>query len=116
MSDQSVKRGLFPCQRPGIRIERRRERALISDAEQTNVLSLNESAAAVWELCDGRTTIDEMVMAICQVASVRPDQAREDVEMTLAKLEGAGFLAFIPRSSRETGLAGPGDSSAGGGL
>ena len=103
MSDQSVKRGLFPCQQPGIRVERRTKRALIFDAEQTKVLSLNESASAVWELCDGRTTIDEMVMAICQVTSVRPDQAREDVEMTLAKLERAGFVAFNPGVPREAG-------------
>ncbi|HEX6393038.1 MAG TPA: PqqD family protein [Acidimicrobiales bacterium] len=101
MSNQSFKPGLRPFQRPGIRIEHRGAQALISDAERTKVLSLNESAAAVLELCDGRTTIDEMVMAICQVASVRPDQAREDVELTIAKLEGAGFVAFDPGVGRK---------------
>jgi len=103
VSHQSFKQGLRPCQRPGISIEHRGHRALISDDERAKVLSLNESAAAVWELCDGSTTIDEMVMAICQVTSVRPDQAREDVEMTLAKLEEAGFLTLKPRASREAG-------------
>ena len=115
MSDQSFKRGLRPFQRPGLSTEHRGERALISDDEQTKVLSLNESAAAVWELCDGRTTIDEMVMAICQVTSVRPDQAREDVEMTIAKLERAGFVAFDPEVSRKAGRR-PSVSTGGGDL
>jgi hypothetical protein len=102
MARKGLEQGLRPCQRPGIRIEHQGEHALISDAEKSKVLSLNVSAAAVLELCDGRTTIDEMVMAICQATSVRPDQAREDVEMTLATLEEAGFVAFTAEVSRQS--------------
>ena len=107
MTNSSSGLGLRPCQRPGVRFERRGKRALISDIDQSKILSRNPSAAAVWELCDGRTTIDEMVMAICEVTSVRPDQARQDVEMTIATLEGAGFLAFNSPASERVGLAPP---------
>lgn len=94
MSGVGAKRGLCPYQLPGTRLEHHSDRALISHGDRGPVLSLNESAAAVWELCDGDTTIDEMVMAICEVASIRPDHARDDVETTLAQLERAGLLAF----------------------
>jgi len=58
------------------------------------MLALNESAAALWELCDGSTTIDEMVVAICEVSSVPADRARDDVERTLVEFQRAGLLAF----------------------
>ena len=102
MSGLGSRRGLRPYQMPGTQFERQRDRALISDEGRTTVLAVNESAAAVWELCDGKTTIDEMVMAICDVSSIRPAQAREDVETTLAQLERAGLLAFSTGSTKHS--------------
>ncbi len=82
-----------PCQLPGTRLEQRRGRVVVCDAGRHVMLSLNESAAALWELCDGSTTIEEMVLAICEVSSVSPDKARDDVERTLAEFHRAGLLA-----------------------
>jgi len=67
---------------------------VVCDADQKVMLALNQSAAALWELCDGSTTIDEMVMAICAVSSIPADRARDDVERTLAELRRAGLLVF----------------------
>lgn len=100
MGELGIKKGVRPFQLPGTQFELQGGRALVSDAQRTVVLALNESAAAVWELCDGQTTIDEMVMAICELSSIRPDQAREDVETTIAQLERAGLLTFSPGVSR----------------
>jgi hypothetical protein len=83
-----------PCHLPGTRAEQREGRVVVCDADQKVVLALNESAAALWELCDGRTTIEEMVMAICAISPIAADQAREDVERALTELQRAGVLAF----------------------
>ncbi len=90
LPDQRVR----PCQLPGTRVEQRGGRVVVCDADRSVMLALNESAAALWELCDGNTTIDEMVMAICEAASIPAEKARDDVERTLAEFRRAGLLAF----------------------
>ena len=65
--------------------------ALYDEVGQFLIL-LNTSAATVWELCDGATTVDEMVHALTRV---HPDQAveiREDVRQTVGKLAELGLV------------------------
>ena len=61
---------LRPRHLPGTRLEQSGGRVIVCDADRKVMLSLNESAAALWELCDGSTTVEEMVMAICEVSSL----------------------------------------------
>lgn len=84
-----------PRHLPGTRLEQREGRVIICDADHKVMLALNESAAALWELCDGGTTIEEMVMAICELSSISARQALEDVERTLSEFERAGLLLSI---------------------
>jgi hypothetical protein len=58
----------------------------------TAVLQLNATAFALWELCDGRTTLDEMVMAVCQLFDIGPDQATHDVTLTIGQMREVGLL------------------------
>jgi hypothetical protein len=90
VADTSVR----PRQLPGTRVEQKGGRVVVCDADRKVMLALNESAAALWELCDGSTTIEEMVMAICAVSSIPAGRARDDVERTLAEFQRAGLLAF----------------------
>jgi hypothetical protein len=65
--------------------------ALYDEAGQLLIL-LNVSAAVVWDLCDGSTTVDEMVR---QLAAAHPDDARvigEDVRQTVRKLADLGLV------------------------
>ena len=65
--------------------------ALYDDVGQLLIL-LNPSAAAVWDLCDGETTVDDMVQAL---TSLHPDQAAEiggDVQLTVDKLGELGLV------------------------
>jgi hypothetical protein len=84
-----------PRRLPGTSLEQRGDRVIVCDADRNVMLALNESAAALWELCDGSTTIEEMVMAICEVSSISPAQARDDVERTLAEFERARLLVAV---------------------
>jgi nucleotide-binding universal stress UspA family protein len=65
--------------------------ALYDEVGQLLIL-LNVSAGVVWDLCDGSTTVDEMVH---QLAAAHPDDATViggDVRQTLRKLAELGLV------------------------
>ncbi len=65
--------------------------AIYDEVDQFLIL-LNASAAAVWELCDGATTLDEMVRTL---TGRHPEQAAEisdDVHRTVGKLRELGLV------------------------
>jgi hypothetical protein len=88
-----------PMRASGAELKRDAGRVLVRDAGRTVVLALNDTAAALWELCDGSTSIDEMVTAICDVSSIPPSRARSDVERTLARFEQAGLITVSAPTS-----------------
>lgn len=55
---------------------------------------LNDTALAIWHLCDGNTEPDEMVMAICQVSGLHPDIVGEDVRRILREFDQVGLLSW----------------------
>ncbi len=73
------------------------------------LIMLNSSAAAVWELCDGRTTLDDMVRELAETLRADATAAGaigEDVRLTVRKLAELGLVAE----------AGPGSCRPGGPL
>ena len=64
----------------------------VRSAEGREVV-LNPTAAALWELCDGSTTVDEMVEATTSLFSGSSDRIRQDVVETLYRLEDEQLLA-----------------------
>ncbi|HEX3332743.1 MAG TPA: PqqD family protein [Acidimicrobiales bacterium] len=66
--------------------------AVYDEVGQLMIL-LNSSAASVWMLCDGATSVDAMVQAL---AAAHPDDAEvigEDVRQTLRKLAELGLVS-----------------------
>jgi pyrroloquinoline quinone biosynthesis protein D len=82
----------LPRRRDGIEIRRNDDRAVLVDASGSEVCEMNETALALWELCDGETRPDEIVVAICEAFAVPHDQAADDVARTLRDLRAAGLL------------------------
>jgi hypothetical protein len=91
------------------RLPRRRDDVLLFDEDTRSVLAapdqdvthvLNPTARAVWELCDGMTTLDELAAAICQVFSVSPEVAAADVSAVIEQLVAAELVVWadLPRS------------------
>jgi hypothetical protein len=84
--------------------------AVYDDVGQLLIL-LNTSAAAVWEHCDGATTVDDMVRTLVAVhaadgahgsdaADIAADIA-EDVRQTVAKLAELGLVVDAAPGSDE---------------
>jgi hypothetical protein len=54
--------------------------------------SLNESAAAIWELLDAPSSTDDLVAALVESFDVAPDVCRHDVDACLAELTELGLV------------------------
>jgi hypothetical protein len=66
----------------------------IYDPATGSVHLLNETAQAIWDLCDGDTTVAEMVDAICTLTAMHRDIVVEDVDRVLTEFGAAGLLSW----------------------
>src|SRR3954468_24255577 len=92
----------IPERRPNVTIDRTAGRVSASRATVL-VCELNETAAALLELCDGRTAPVEMAAAVAELCAVTPEQAAHDVDRTLRELADAGLVAWQTPTSARSG-------------
>jgi hypothetical protein len=59
------------------------------------VYLLNETALAIWDLCDGETRPEEMMTAICDLTSLPPEVVAEDVERILLEFDTAELIEWV---------------------
>ncbi len=57
-----------------------------------SIYSLNETAARIWELLDGRHTLAEIRDVLVSEFEVRPETAAADLQALLEQLEEAGAV------------------------
>ena len=82
-----------PVARPGLEKSEMGDETLLYNAENDKVSMLNKTAAAVWELCDGKHTIEEIAAEITE--SLGPPEGRDvksDVEAAIEKFREDGIL------------------------
>ena len=65
---------------------------IVLQRESTTV-KLNETAFALWELCDGETSVAEMVLAVCQLFDIEVGRASQDVTQSIEQMREAGLIA-----------------------
>ena len=58
------------------------------------LISLNETAAWVWEPLDETASIDSLAQALCQEYDVSPEVAQQDVERLVGEWVEAGVVAL----------------------
>lgn len=66
----------------------------IYEPESDSLHVLNDSARAIWELCDGTTSSEEMAEAISSLTGISVRQASIDVETALADLSSIGLVTM----------------------
>lgn len=66
----------------------------VYDPDTDKVHLLNESAKAIWELCDGNTTTSEMAAAISEITGLDLERAMADVEETIDRLGSLGLVTY----------------------
>lgn len=87
---------LCPARVPNVWIRKTRGETLAYHPGTGGAHLLNDTALAIWDLCDGATKPEEMVEAICQLCGMHPDVVGEDVGRILAEFEEAGLVVWVP--------------------
>lgn len=84
--------GRVPERRDGL-IERELPDALILyDPHADRVFLLNCVSAAIWDLCDGECSQEQIAEEIAQQFAAPPDEVLEDVERTITRFRQDGLL------------------------
>jgi hypothetical protein len=84
----------LPRRRDDVRLYDRELRSYLVVPDRAVAHELNPTARAVWELCDGTTTIEELIDAIRQVFAVEREVALADVTDVVEQLEAAGLVEW----------------------
>ena len=58
----------------------------------SQAVSLNPSARAIWELCDGTRTVDEICAELAEAAGASVEVLRADVTSTLDRFRELGLV------------------------
>lgn len=83
-----------PSQRAGIEARRVDDVTVLFEADGSRLCALNETALALWDLCDGHTDPSEMVDAVCTACGVPRDTAAADIDQALLALTDAGLIEW----------------------
>jgi Coenzyme PQQ synthesis protein D (PqqD) len=80
------------------------DEVLLYSSRSERVFSLNSSAKAIWELCDGRHTIIEIGQELGQRVGCSGDELRYDIIDAINKFREHGLLEFEEASGAEVPL------------
>lgn len=72
--------------REGVHVLRRND----DDSEHL----VNETALALWQLCDGATTTEEMIEGVCALFDAPREAIADDVASALDQLRQAGLVTW----------------------
>ncbi len=85
----------MPLRREGAAAVELDDNVALYDEVGQLLIMLNSSAAAVWECCDGTTTVDDMVHEFAEAHRADASSAEaigEDVRRTVSKLAELGLV------------------------
>jgi len=68
------------------------QEAILHDRRNGRAHVINESAAQIWELCDGLHSLDQITSAFAATYALPPADVQADVEYILAKFHELGVL------------------------
>lgn len=84
----------LPRRRDDLQVELLTQGHALREAEGDEVHLLNETAFALWQLCDGRTSPEEMAAGVCELFGAPPTAVLDDVDRTLSELARRGLISW----------------------
>lgn len=92
----------LPLRIPDVTVEHRDDGHVLRRPGRNTAHLLNETALALWQLCDGATTPEEMAEAVAELFGLDRATARHEVRRTLEELTEVGLVTW-------RGADGPGE-------
>lgn len=83
-----------PYHAGGVTLEQAGGVSRLVDRQGHTVHTLNVTALALWELCDGETTAQEMTDAAMLLFDADPSTLRNEITTTLQSMTTAGLLEW----------------------
>lgn len=80
------------CKVPGITCRKIDEEVIIVNNECTKMLTLNSTAASIWELCDGTMSVEDIANKMEDQYNADGEVIRNDVVEVVAGLIAKGYL------------------------
>lgn len=68
-----------PTGRPDVTLQRVGQESILYDRRLGRAHVINDSAARIWELCDGHSTLDDIVVAFAESYGTPPSAVHDDV-------------------------------------
>jgi hypothetical protein len=81
-----------PTPNKEVSLQRVGQEAILHDRRNGRAHVINESAAQIWELCDGQNTLDQIVSAFAAAYALPVADVQADVQYILAKFHELGVL------------------------
>lgn len=81
-----------PLRRGQAWVRKHGEDVAVFDQDSDKLFHMNRSAFAIWELCDGNTSPEEMAGAVAELTNADQERARHDVAKALADLSELGLV------------------------
>jgi len=67
---------------------------MVYEPESDSLHELNETARAIWELCDGKTDPSEMARAVSEVTGMNLEESQSVVTNTIESLAGRDLVGY----------------------
>jgi len=83
-----------PLRNPRVLLRQEGERGMAIDPASDVVHIMNATAVAIWTLCDGQTTPEEMVAAVCDLSKLPREVVEEDVLGILSEFERKNLITW----------------------
>jgi hypothetical protein len=81
-----------PSQNPGVVTSEVLDELVAYSPASSQAVSLNVSARAIWELCDGARTVDDICNELSNLAGMPPEALRPDVQAAIDQMRDLGLL------------------------
>lgn len=81
-----------PVQKPDYHLEMMDGEMLLYHLNETTILYLNETASLIWQLCDGRQTIAEIITLLSEAYPEAAEVMAAEVEETVQQFLTAGCI------------------------
>ncbi len=84
-----------PRRRPDVYLRQAGEENAIYDPASGSLHFLNNTAMAIWHLCDGETYPHEMVEAVCDLCAMHRDVVEEDLGRILGDFARTNLITWV---------------------
>ncbi len=87
--------GYRPRQKPDFKLEMMDEELLLFHPAQNKILYCNQTAALIWQLCNGERTPEEISELIAAAYPEAADVIANEIQSTLRQFHEQGVIEYV---------------------